>query len=193
MGLLAGCASFPRAEEEGGTPWLEVSTSHFLLATDMDRRPAEEVATNLENWWNAMTAVVAESYWAQRFFSRLFTSFALTALFLAAIGIYGVMAYSVTQRTQEIGLRMALGAPPAQVIRLFLRQGLRLVMLGLVLGFAGAWIVARLLTSLLYGVSPHDPPTFAIVPIILAAVALLACWLPSRRATRIDPNAALRA
>ncbi len=140
-----------------------------------------------------MTEVVSQSYWQQRFFSRLFISFALTALFLAAIGIYGVMAYSVTQRTQEIGLRMALGAPPGQVIRLFLRQGLRLVAAGLALGFAGAWFVAHLLQSILFGVSPHDPPTFAIVPLILAAVAILACWLPSRRATRIDPNAALRA
>jgi putative ABC transport system permease protein len=140
-----------------------------------------------------MTEVVAESYWQQRFFSRLIISFALTALFLAAIGIYGVMAYSVTQRTQEIGLRMALGAQPGQVIKLFLRQGLRLVAVGLALGFVGAWIVAHLLQSLLFGISPHDPPTFAIVPILLAAVAILACWLPSRRATRIDPNVALRA
>jgi putative ABC transport system permease protein len=139
-----------------------------------------------------MTEVVAQSYWEQRLFSRLFISFALTALFLAAIGIYSVMAYSVTQRTQEIGLRMALGAQPGEVIKLFLRQGLRLVALGLTLGFTGAWIVAHLLQNILFGVSPHDPPTFAIVPILLAAVAVLACWLPSRRATRIDPNEALR-
>ena len=140
-----------------------------------------------------MTDVVAESYWPQRFFGRLFVSFAITALFLAAIGIYGVMAYAVTQRTQEIGVRMALGAQPAQVIRLFLRQGLKLVAVGLALGFAGAWIVAHLLRSIIYGVSPHDPPTFATVPVLLALVAIFACWLPSRRATRVDPNVALRA
>ena len=140
-----------------------------------------------------MSAVVAESYWQQRFFSRLFISFAATALFLAAIGIYGVMAYSVSQRTQEIGVRMALGAPPSQVVKMFVRQGALLVGYGLALGFLGALIVANLLRSILYGISPHDPPTFAIVPIILAAVALFACWLPSRRATRVDPNVALRA
>ena len=139
-----------------------------------------------------MTAVVAESYWQQRFFSRLFISFAVTALFLAAIGIYGVMAYAVSQRTQEIGVRMALGAPPEQVVKMFLRQGARLVGYGLALGFVGALIVANLLRSILYGVSPHDPPTFAIVPLVLAGVALFACWLPSRRATSIDPNVALR-
>jgi ABC-type antimicrobial peptide transport system permease subunit len=88
---------------------------------------------------------------------------------------------------------MALGAEPSVVVTMMLRQGLRLVALGLALGFAGAWFSAQLLSSLLYGVSPHDPPTFAAVPALLAAVALVACWLPSRRATRIDPIVALRA
>lgn len=140
-----------------------------------------------------MKDIVAESYWQERFSSRLFVSFAATAVFLAAIGIYGVMAYSVTQRTQEIGVRMALGAQPGEVVKMFVRQGVGLVGFGLVLGLTGAFIVANKMSNILYEVSPHDPPTFAIVPIILAAVAILACWLPSRRATRIDPNVALRA
>jgi len=142
---------------------------------------------------NPLTQVARETMWSQRFFGGLFASFAGIALFLAAIGIYGVMAYSVSQRTQEIGVRMALGAEPAAVVAMMLRQGLRLVGLGLACGFACAWFAAQLLASVLYGVSPHDPPTFALVPLLLAAVALLACWLPSRRATLIDPITALRA
>jgi len=140
-----------------------------------------------------LAKVASDAMWSQRFFGGLFASFAVLALFLAALGIYGVMAYSVSQRTQEIGVRMALGAEPRVVVTMMLRQGLRLVALGLALGFAGAWFSAQLLSSLLYGVSPHDPPTFAAVPALLAAVALVACWLPSRRATRIDPIVALRA
>jgi putative ABC transport system permease protein len=140
-----------------------------------------------------LTKVASDAMWSQRFFGGLFASFAALALFLASLGIYGVMAYSVSQRTQEIGVRMALGAEPRAVVAMMLRQGLRLVALGLGLGFIGAWIVAHFLASLLHGIEPHDPPTFAAVPLLLAVVALAACWLPSRRATRIDPMVALRA
>jgi putative ABC transport system permease protein len=140
-----------------------------------------------------MTKVASDAMWSQRFFGGLFVTFGVLALFLASLGIYGVMAYSVSQRTQEIGVRMALGAEPGAVVAMMLRQGLRLVAIGLALGFAGAWFSAQLLGSLLHGVSPHDPPTFAAVPLLLATVALIACWLPSRRATRIDPLVALRA
>ncbi len=140
-----------------------------------------------------MSAVVSRTLWRQRFFGGLFAGFAGIALFLAAIGIYGVMSYTVSQRTQEIGIRMALGAQSATVISMVLRQGLRLVGFGLGLGFVGAWFVALALTGLLHGIEPHDPPTFAGVPLLLALVALLACYVPSRRATRIDPIVALRA
>lgn len=141
----------------------------------------------------AMTSIIHKTLWRQRFFGGLFAGFAGIALFLAAIGIYGVMSYTVSQRTQEIGIRMALGAQSGTVIQMILRQGLRLVALGLGLGFAGAWFVALALTGMLHGIEPHDPPTFALVPLLLALVALLACYVPSRRATRIDPMVALRA
>ena len=139
-----------------------------------------------------MTKVASDSMWAQRFFGGLFVSFGVLALFLAALGIYGVMAYSVAQRTQEIGVRMALGADARTVVAMMLRQGLRLIVYGLALGFLGAWFAAQLLASLLHGVQPHDPPTFALVPLLLAIVAIAACWLPSRRATLVDPMVALR-
>lgn len=140
-----------------------------------------------------MTKVASDAMWSERFFGSLFAGFAALALFLAALGIYGVMAYNVTQRTQEIGVRLALGAPPATLVRMILRHGARLVGFGLTAGFILAWFAAQMLTSLLYGIDPHDPPTFAAVPLLLAAVALVACWLPSRRATRVDPMIALRA
>lgn len=139
-----------------------------------------------------MTEVVRESFWEYRFFSRIFLSFSGTALFLAAIGIYGVMSYTVAQRTQEIGVRMALGAQPRDVVRLVLRQGIMLVAAGLAAGFVCSWMVAHLLEAYLYQIRAHDPPTFALVPLMLAGVAVLACWLPSRRATRIQPIMALR-
>ncbi len=100
----------------------------------------------------------ADATWTQRFFGGLMASFAALALFLAALGIYGVMAYSVSQRTREIGVRMALGAPPRSVVLMVLRQGVLLVVLGLALGFLGAWFSAQLLASLLHGIEPHAPP-----------------------------------
>ena len=140
-----------------------------------------------------MTAVASDAMWSERFFGRLFAGFAGLALFLAALGIYGVMAYNVAQRTQEIGVRLALGAEPAELVRMILRHGARLIGLGLIGGFILAWFAAQTLTSLLYGIDPHDPPTFLVVPALLALVALAACWIPSRRAIRVDPMIALRA
>jgi putative ABC transport system permease protein len=139
-----------------------------------------------------MDEVVAQSFWDRRFFSTLFTIFAGLALFLASLGLYGVMAYSVRQRTQEIGVRMALGAQTGDVLRLVTGQGLRLVITGLVIGFVSAFFLAQLLAGSLHGISAHDPPSFAIVPAILFIVGLAACYLPARAAMRLDPMEALR-
>jgi len=139
-----------------------------------------------------MDEVVAQSFWDRRFFSTLFTIFAGLALFLASLGLYGVMAYSVRQRTQEIGVRMALGAQTGDVLRLVTGQGLRLISTGLVIGFVSAFFLAKLLSGSLHGISAHDPPSFALVPLILFIVGLAACYLPARAAMRLDPMDALR-
>jgi putative ABC transport system permease protein len=139
-----------------------------------------------------MEEVVAQSFWDRRFFGTLFTIFAGLALFLASLGLYGVMSYSVRQRTQEIGVRMALGAQTGDVLRLVTGQGLRLILTGLVIGFVSAFFLAKLLSGSLHGISAHDPPSFALVPIILFLVGLAACYLPARAAMRLDPMDALR-
>ncbi|HWA87462.1 MAG TPA: ABC transporter permease [Opitutus sp.] len=139
-----------------------------------------------------LTSLVANSVARPRFAMFLFGVFSAVALLLAAIGIYGVMAYSVTQRTNEIGIRMALGAQPRDVLRLIFVQGGRLVALGLAGGVAGALLLTRFLSSMLFGVSAHDPLTFVTIAGLLAAIAALACLLPARRATRVDPVVALR-
>jgi predicted permease len=139
-----------------------------------------------------MDEVVAQSFWDRRFFGTLFTIFAGLALFLASLGLYGVMAYSVRQRTQEIGVRMALGAQTGDVLRLITGQGLRLIVTGLVIGFVSAFFLAKLLSGSLHGISAHDPPSFALVPMILFIVGLAACYLPARAAMRLDPMDALR-
>jgi putative ABC transport system permease protein len=118
--------------------------------------------------------------------------FAAVALVLAMIGIYGVLSYGVALRTREIGIRMALGAPPQGVMRLIVGEGFVLAWLGLVIGFGGAVALTRLLASLLFGVAPTDPATYMAVAALLAAVALAASYLPARRAMRVDPAIALR-
>jgi ABC-type antimicrobial peptide transport system permease subunit len=122
----------------------------------------------------------------------LLSIFAMVALVLAAIGIYGLMAYAVQQRTQELGIRMALGANRSNVLRLVMAQGMKLAVSGVVLGLALAWGLTRLIASLLFGVTAADPMTFGMVAAILAAVALAAAYVPARRATTIDPLIALR-
>jgi putative ABC transport system permease protein len=128
----------------------------------------------------------------ERLFARLLIFFGLLALLLAAIGLYGVMAYSVAQRTQEIGIRMALGAEARDVLRLVVRQGMVLAIVGIALGIGGAIGLTRFIRSLLFGVSATDPLTFALITAIIVAVALLACYVPARRAARVDPMVALR-
>ena len=139
-----------------------------------------------------MTDVVDELYWMPRTLMRLFGLFGLVALALAAAGVYGVLAYSVSRRTKEMGIRTALGATPGQIARLVLRQGLAPAVVGIVIGLAGSLAMTRLMRGLLSGVSPTDPWSFAATAAALLGVALLACCLPASRARRADPLAALR-
>ncbi len=139
-----------------------------------------------------LNEALALSVAPRRFNLALLGVFAVVALLLCVVGIYGVMSYTVTQRTPEIGIRLALGAQPRDVRRLVLRQGLRLAFIGLAIGLVGAWVLTRLLQSLLYGVSPSDPLTFGCVALLLTSVALLASYIPARRAMKVDPLIALR-
>jgi len=127
-----------------------------------------------------------------RFLTMLLTMFASVALVLAAVGIYGVISYSVAQRTSEFGIRMAMGAGPGDVLRMVLGQGLLLGGIGVAIGAAGALALTRLIRGLLFGISSFDPLTFAAMAVILTVVTIAACWIPAYRATRVDPMVALR-
>lgn len=153
------------------------------------RRLDQQVAIPREE---TMNHVVSEALAPRRFLTRLGVLFAVFATFLATLGLYGVISLSVTQRTQEIGLRMALGADPWHVLQLVLITGIRVTLAGLAIGILGALALTRLMSSLLYEISPTDPLTFMSVAILLVFVALAACYVPARRATRIDPMVALR-
>ena len=139
-----------------------------------------------------MDDVLSAEVASQRFNAGAMAGFAGLAVLLAAVGIYGVMAYAVSQRTHEIGLRMALGAEPGNVLRMILTQGLRLALMGVALGLAASLALTRLMTGLLFGLKPSDPETFVLVTAALLAVAVAACWIPARRATRVEPVIALR-
>jgi putative ABC transport system permease protein len=139
-----------------------------------------------------LTEIFDQALWAPKMGASLLAIFAALSLLLAVIGIYGVMAYSVSQRTRELGIRMALGASRTDVVRLVLSQGLRLTLIGLVAGLAASFAATRLITSLLFDVSATDVVTFVAVPLALASAALGASYLPALRATRIDPMVALR-
>ena len=135
---------------------------------------------------------LSQSLARRRFSTLLLGGFALVALILAAIGIYGVIAYSVTQRTQEIGIRMALGARPVKIMEMVIRQSLILSIVGVIAGLVAAFALTRIMASLLYGISATDLPTFLVPPLVLGAVALVASYFPARRAARVDPTVALR-
>jgi len=136
--------------------------------------------------------VVSRSLWRQRVQGQVLGVFAALALLLAAIGLYGVIAYAVAQRTRELGLRIALGATRRNVLTLVMGQSARLAVAGVCIGLLGAFALSRVVASLLYGVRPIDPVTFVVAPIMLAVVALLASWLPAWRATQVDPLVAMR-
>jgi predicted lysophospholipase L1 biosynthesis ABC-type transport system permease subunit len=139
-----------------------------------------------------ISELIREELWGARMGAALLAVFGLLALILASIGIYGVVAFSVSRRTSEFGIRLALGARPSDVLRLVLGQTLTLVVAGALIGITGGLIVTRMVASLLYGVSAVDPATFIGMPLLLLLVALMASYLPARRATKIDPMIALR-
>ena len=156
------------------------------------RRELQGIDPNVAANFRTLHTVVKDSFWAQRLLSSLFGLFAIIALSLTAVGIYSTVAYSVAQRTHEIGVRMALGAPPRNILSLVLRQGMTLAVIGIVIGVGGALALNRVLTSLLFGLSSTDTVTFIAVSSLLAAIVLLATFIPARVATKIEPAIALR-
>ena len=139
-----------------------------------------------------MEQIVSQSVAARRFSMLLLAVFAVVALALAVIGIYGMLSYAVAQRTREIGLRMTLGAQRTDVMRLVIGHGMKLAVAGVALGLIASFALTRTMKNLLFGVSATDPVTFGLITLILTTVALLACWIPARRATKVDPIEALR-
>ncbi|MGI9115478.1 MAG: FtsX-like permease family protein [Chthoniobacterales bacterium] len=163
---------------------LATSVRNAIWAVDKD-----QPVSNMQS----MEHIVAGAVARQRFSMLLLAIFAGLALVLAAVGIYGVMSYSVAQQTREIGIRMALGARRSDVLKMTVKQGLKLIGAGLIVGLAAAFVLTRAMASLLFGISATDPITFVIISLVLLATALLASYIPALRATRVDPMVALRA
>ena len=180
--------------------WWQVSRLSIVVRSDSDpgtlipslRSTVQGLRSDAPTSFSTLDEVVSSSFNARRFSLTLFAVFGGVALLITVIGLYGMLSYFVTERTREMGIRMALGAQRANVLALVIKQGFRLAVLGIVGGLAGAWALTRLMSSLLFGVTPTDSVTLASVALTLAIVALLACYLPARRATKVDPLVALR-
>jgi len=156
------------------------------------REVARSLDPELPVNFRTLDEVYSSSLDQRRFSLVIFGVFGTVALLLAAMGVYGVTSYAVAQRTQEIGIRMALGARMADVLKLVLKGGMSLALIGAAIGLAGAFAITRVMSSLLFGVAPTDRATFIVVALVLLAVAFLACFIPARRATKVDPLVALR-
>ena len=184
-------------------PWPQRSTPFLILIVRSATKPeatagiVRAALNRIDNGLpilqpNTLGAIVTQSLGQERLTMALLGVFAAIALLLAVVGIYGAVAYTVEQRTGEIGVRMALGAQTTDVLCLVVRQGMNPVILGLIIGLAGTFAVGRLLAAQLYQISPHNPLLLGATAIVLAVAALLACLIPARRATRVDPIEALR-
>ena len=180
--------------------WWQVSSLSIIVRASNDppalilamRAAVAALRPDVPLSFRTLDQVFSSSLDQRRFILAIFGVFAAVALLIAAIGIYGVMAYTVTQRTHETGIRLALGAQAGDVLKLFIGHGIKLALIGIVLGLAGAWALTRLMTTLLFSVSATDPLTFIVITLLLTGVTLLACYLPARKATRVDPMIALR-
>jgi putative ABC transport system permease protein len=178
-----------------------VSNVYYIIHTQEDPlrlAPAvRQVINSIDQnaaivFMKTMDQLIDETLWQRRLWGVMFAVFAALALALASVGIYGVMSYSVSQRTREIGIRMALGAQSSDVLKMVIRHGLKLATAGLLIGVAVSLLLTRLIANLLFGVTATDPLTFAVVAMLLIIVALAACYVPSRRAAKVDPVEALR-
>jgi putative ABC transport system permease protein len=178
------CPSLYLTLRTRGDPLLLVDEVRAAVAVEDPSVPLYDLMTMEQRIWNSVSRA--------RFNTLLLVAFAGLAVVLASVGLYGVLAYSVLQRTREIGLRMALGARATDVLQLMVSQGMRLVVVGIVLGLAGSWVLTRLMRNLLYEVQPADPVTFAGVTVLFVCLAFAACYLPARRAAKVDPLVALR-
>jgi len=169
-----------------------LSDGDTRLVTSAARGILQDLDPEIPAKFQTFSQVYSASLGSRRFNLTLIGFFAITALLLATVGVFGVMAYSVSRRTREIGVRVALGAEAGDVLRMILGQGLRTIFIGVAIGIAGSLVLTRTVASLLFGVTATDPLTYAAVTALLVMVALLACWVPARRATRVDPLVALR-
>jgi putative ABC transport system permease protein len=167
---------------------IEPSALALMVRKELGNVDVDVATSGIRPMHQFLTAAVA----ARRFNLELIGVFAVTALLLAAAGLYAVIAYLISQRTREIGIRLALGAAPRDILRLIMGQGMKLTLKGVAIGIVGAIAVTRLMRSLLFAVAPTDVITFGISAIVLIGVALLACFIPARRATKVDPLVALR-
>jgi putative ABC transport system permease protein len=180
--------------------WWQVARLSVVIRTTSDpqalipslRSTVTSLRTDAPASFSTLRQVYSDSFDARRFSLTLFGVFAGVALMITVIGLYGLLAYSVTERTREMGIRMALGAQRRDVLRLVIGHGLQLTSVGVVIGLLGAWGLTRLMASLLFGITPTDSMTLIGVVLVFVIVALFACYVPARRATKVDPLVALR-